>query len=189
MLSPAFACRSTLSLHRLSTAMRRPPRSLPRQQHRTIFGLGGGGGDGNYGNNYQMSTPINFGFCIVPQQTAYVVERLGKFSQVRCVILKYHHSSLCCYPYLLLAVLWSFVFFFFCFVLFCFVFSNSLWLWPLSSKLSSTPVLNCILLHYHPPPLPPSPPSPFSPPSPSSPSSLSNPSNFTTKNKKNQQKQ
>jgi hypothetical protein len=25
---------------------------------------------------------LNIGFCVVPQQTAYVVERLGKYSQV-----------------------------------------------------------------------------------------------------------
>tara|TARA_B100000780_G_scaffold262250_1_gene215242 strand:- start:50 stop:1006 length:957 start_codon:yes stop_codon:yes gene_type:complete len=31
---------------------------------------------------YRQSTPINLGFVVVPQQSAYVVERLGKFSQI-----------------------------------------------------------------------------------------------------------
>ena len=32
-----------------------------------------------------MPTPVNIGFCVVPQQTAYVIERLGKYSMVSLV--------------------------------------------------------------------------------------------------------
>ena len=58
--------------------------SFSQQQRRTFLGgsgMGGGQGSGN-GFGYRQSTPMNLGFVIVPQQTAYVVERLGKFSQI-----------------------------------------------------------------------------------------------------------
>ncbi len=46
-----------------------------REQRRGFLG-------GRSNDSYQLRPPVNLGFCIVPQQTAYVVERLGKFSQV-----------------------------------------------------------------------------------------------------------
>ena len=49
--------------------------TVRREQRHGFFS---GRGD----DSYQLRPPINLGFCIVPQQTAYVVERLGKFSKV-----------------------------------------------------------------------------------------------------------
>ena len=51
-------------------------------QRRTFFGNSGGG---NNGGPYVVPTPVNIGFCVVPQQTAYVIERLGKYSMVSLV--------------------------------------------------------------------------------------------------------
>lgn len=75
------------TLHRMTNVnVVKHSSAVATPQFRTFFGGNSGGGgfggvDG-YSNGYKMPTPLNIGFCVVPQQTAYVVERLGKYSQV-----------------------------------------------------------------------------------------------------------
>ena len=61
--------------------------TLCNNQRRTFFGNSGGG---NNEGPYVVPTPVNIGFCVVPQQTAYVIERLGKYSMVSFPVCLVH---------------------------------------------------------------------------------------------------
>ena len=70
-----------LSPSSLQTSSLQPKHPFQQQQTRSFLGgLSSSPNDG--GQMYRQSTPINLGFVVVPQQSAYVVERLGKFSQI-----------------------------------------------------------------------------------------------------------
>ena len=82
-MTPLRRVLPTLTNH-IRPMSRLPLVSTTTNQRRTFFGNSGGG---NNEGPYVVPTPVNIGFCVVPQQTAYVIERLGKYSMVSFPVL------------------------------------------------------------------------------------------------------
>jgi regulator of protease activity HflC (stomatin/prohibitin superfamily) len=64
-----------------SRFFRLPSATTASARHFTGGGQGGMGGGGGSGVPASVKTTSLFGFCIVPQQSTFVVERLGRFSK------------------------------------------------------------------------------------------------------------